>query len=67
MRTGVASITDRSLHHAHVVATTGKKYRVKDAPAGTEEAQKTAAKRTCDRRGRGPRPAAGRPARSNPQ
>jgi len=34
------AIIDRFLHHAQVVAITGKSYRVKEAPAVTQEAGK---------------------------
>jgi hypothetical protein len=34
-------IIDRFLHHAHVVAITGKSYRVKEAPVITQENKKS--------------------------
>ena len=47
------AIIDRFLHHAQVIAITGKSYRVKEAPAVTQETKKSRkSKRTCDRRGR---------------
>ena len=35
------AILDRFLHHAQVIAITGKSYRVKEAPAVTQESKKT--------------------------
>ena len=47
------AIIDRFLHHAQVIAITGKSYRVKEAPVVTQENKKSRKiQRTCDRRGR---------------
>jgi hypothetical protein len=35
------AIIDRFLHHAQVIAITGKSYRVKEAPVVTQEDKKT--------------------------
>ena len=38
------AILDRFLHHAQVIAITGRSYRVKDVPTAPKEGKKTKAK-----------------------